>query len=123
MRKYLFISIAAAGLAFSAGCGSQPAANTGNSNANNVVNLNNANLPEGFSTTPIQPGPGQTPGIPAENTTKTVPSNVSPAEGIPSADDLKKPFKPGPTPTPGIPSPEELKRMRNTSNGNANTKP
>lgn len=123
MRRYLFISIAAAGLAFTAACGSPPVANTVNTNVNNGVNLNNANLPPGFSTTPIQPGPGQTPGIPAENTTKTVPSNVSPAEGIPSADDLKKPFKPGPTPTPGIPSPEELKRMKNASNGNVNPKP
>lgn len=91
-------------------CGSTPVANSNSANANSGPNVavDAANLPPGLSTKPIQPSANATPGIPANTSIQTVPSNVSPAEGIPSADDLKKPQKPGATPTPGIPPPGKI---------------
>lgn len=104
MSKNLVIA-AMAFAVFSAGCGSpaEPNANA-NSNAyqNAVVNIDNANLPEGLSTEPIKPSANSTPGINVSEPTK-IPSDVSPAPGIPSRDDLRKQRTPGATPTPGIP--------------------
>lgn len=110
LRSTLAVFAAAA---FISACGSAQQDNSkSNSNTGNRVNVyenvDPANMPPGLSTKPIEPSANSTPGIPAANTTRTVPSNVSPAEGIPSADELKKPRKPGATPTPGIPPPGKI---------------
>ncbi|HSI88749.1 MAG TPA: hypothetical protein VK918_06810 [Pyrinomonadaceae bacterium] len=84
-----------------------------------ISNIAPEDLPEGLSPKPIEPE-GNIPGISNANKLQQVPSNVSPAEGIPSADDLKKLRKPGATPTPGIPSQEELRRQMNRPPVNAN---
>ncbi|MDM7924172.1 MAG: hypothetical protein QUS14_17945 [Pyrinomonadaceae bacterium] len=121
-RKSVLTIAVGSAMLFSA-CGSAATDTTqGNSNANMANGtVVNQNLPEGFSTKPIEPSANGTPGIPANPQMQTVPANVSPAEGIPSAEDLKKPRKPGATPTPGIPAPEELKKQMNTPRGNTNT--
>ena len=106
-----------------AGCGTAVENSNANAaNANVMTNMSAEDLPEGLSPKPIEPQ-GDIPGISNANKLQQVPSNVSPAEGIPSADDLKKPRKPGATPTPGIPSEEEIRRQMNRPpvNANANT--
>ena len=116
----IFLSIFVIG---GAGCGSVPENSNANSaNANAAVNVAPEDLPEGLSPKPIEPE-GNIPGISNSNKLEKVPSNVSPAPGIPSADELKKPRKPGATPTPGIPSEDELRKQMSKPpvNANANT--
>ena len=120
-KRILFAVIVSLG-AVAAGCGGVVTDNTNanTANSNVFVNIDPANMPPGLSTSPIQPGANSTPGISPANAMTNVPSNVSPAPGIPSADELKKPQKPGTTPTPGIPSQDELKRQMNKPPANAN---
>lgn len=92
------------------------ASNTTNTNTNsNAVIVNQANLPPGFSTSPIQPSGNTTPGIPDP---KTVNINVVPSgtatPGIPDSANLKKNLPKGATPTPGIPDPKNIKRQIKT---------
>ncbi len=96
------------------GCGGGPANNAAantNSNTNPAVVVNSANMPPGFSTSPLPPSTNTTPGIPANAV--VLPKGGTPTPGIPSEADLKKPLKPGATPTPGIPSPAEIRRQLN----------
>ena len=122
MQKAGFITLLLS-LLISSGCGSATENTNANSaNANAVSNIAAEDLPEGLSPKQIEPE-GNIPGISNANKLEKVPSNVSPAPGIPSADELKKPRKPGATPTPGIPSQEELRRQMSKPpvNANANT--
>jgi hypothetical protein len=85
--------------------------------ANSEVKLDPANMPPGLSGNTVTPG-ANTPGIPAN--AGPLPKGATPTPGIPSAEQLKKPFKPGATPTPGIPDEATIRRMLNTpSNVNA----
>ena len=88
-----------------------------NTNVNAEIKLDPANMPPGISMSPV-PMSANAPGINAKAT--PLPKGATPTPGIPSQEQLKKPFKPGATPTPGIPSPDEIKRMMaNPSNINS----
>jgi hypothetical protein len=110
LRNLLFILICFS-IAASLGCSS---ANTPNTNANtgNVVNLDPANLPPGFSTSPV-PINGNIPGIPNPN---DVNANKVPMSNIPGIPDPNKktPQPKNTPPIPGIPSEAEIKRQMNT---------
>ena len=116
MPKLLFVVVSF--LILISGCSSVDS--NANANANvgvGAVNLDPNNLPEGLSTTPIQPSGNSTPGIPDPANANKVPAGGTPTPGIPDPANLRKPFKPGATPTPGIPDPETLrKQMQGNSN-------
>jgi hypothetical protein len=109
----LIISMSCLSLA----CGtSSDTTNSNVANANIAVNgpiviTNQANLPEGISTKPVEPSSNSTPGIPDP---QTVNANLKPANvpGISDANGMLKTLPKGTTPTPGIPSPEQLKKMQ-----------
>lgn len=87
-----------------------------NANANmmngGAVNLDPANLPPGFSTSPV-PVNGNIPGIPNPNDPN---SNKVPMSNIPGIPDPNKktPQPKNTPPIPGIPSEAEIKRQMNT---------
>jgi len=115
----IFILTAAIGLA---GCGSAVETNSNsnaanaNVNSNSFTNMNVNELPEGFSNKPLNVDGNSVEGINANTKIEKVPDDVSPAPGIPSANDLKKNMKKGTTPTPGIPANPEIKRSSNSAN-------
>jgi hypothetical protein len=124
--KFLYIIIATTA-AISIGCGSSTNT-TANTNTNTAQNMNVAidqkNMPEGISTTPIAPSAETTPGIPDPAVANNVPVGATPTPGIPDPATLGKKLKPGATPTPGIPDPETLRRqLQSVSNVNVNTPP
>jgi hypothetical protein len=83
-----------------------------NSNTGNVVNIDPANLPPGFSTSPV-PINGNIPGIPNPNDPS---ANIMPSGNIPGIPDPNKktPQPKNTPPIPGIPSEAEIKRQMNT---------
>lgn len=85
---------------------------TANSNTGNVMNIDPANLPPGFSTSPI-PINGNVPGIPNPNDAN---ANKIPSGNIPGIPDpnRKTPQPKNTPPIPGIPSEAEIKRQMNT---------
>ncbi len=119
MSKILIGSVLAAAAALSAGCGSEPAANSNiNQNANMVINVDPKDLPPEFQPSPIAPSGETTPGIPAPGEANIMKPGGTPTPGIPDPANINKPMKPGATPTPGIPSPDEIRKMLNTPVGN-----
>lgn len=119
---FKFISLAALFIpvVLTAACGGTADVNT-NGNANGgvkVITLDNANLPPGFSTSPVPITNAQTPGIPSN--VNTIPKGTTPTPGIPSAEELKRGMKRGATPTPGIPSEAEMRRQMTVPAGNMN---
>jgi len=98
--------------------GTTPDANA--NSANTVTNIDQKNLPPGFSTVPITPSGNSTPGIPDPNSANVViPSKGgTPIPGIPA--NPGKPLTKGPTPIPGIPDAATLKKQMNGSLANAN---
>ena len=88
---------------------------TGNVSTTNAVNVDSANLPQGFSTSPIPLGTNSTPGIPNPNDAN---ANKMPSGNIPGIPDTNKMGKtPQPKNTPkidGIPDQETIKRQMNT---------
>ncbi|HLM59819.1 MAG TPA: hypothetical protein VK308_03340 [Pyrinomonadaceae bacterium] len=85
---------------------------TTNANTGNAVNLDPANLPPGFSTSPV-PINGNIPGIPNPNDPN---ANKIPTGNIPGIPDANKqtPQSKKTPPIPGIPSEEEIKRQMNS---------
>jgi hypothetical protein len=117
MLKKYSVFILTAACAFQIACGG-PDAGT-NTSTNTTGSANQANLPSGFSTSPL-PVNGTTPGIPDPNMVNTnLPKGLTPTPGIPDPKMAGKPLPKG-TPTPGIPSPEELKKMMANSATNPN---
>ncbi len=112
LRNFLLVV-----LCFSLGanlaCSTAVDAPTANANTAGAVNLDPANMPPGFSTSPIPMGANSTPGIPNPN---DVNANKLPAGSIPGIPDPnKKTTQPKNTPPiPGIPSEAEIKRQMNT---------
>jgi hypothetical protein len=102
-------------LAFAcAGGGAPNSANTNTNSAAATVNVDNANMPPGLSSSPL-PVNGTTPGIPPPDQIH-VNMNVkgaTPTPGIPDPKNVNKVPK-GATPTPGIPSEAELRKMMST---------
>ena len=111
LRTLLFILIC---LTFTAGLACSTTETPANNNANvgNVVNLDPANLPPGFSTSPV-PVNGNIPGIPNPNDAN---ANKIPAGNIPGIPDSNKktPQPKNTPPIPGIPSEAEIKKQMNT---------
>lgn len=113
LRKFLFVLIcfSAAGNLACSTAESPPA----NVNTTNAANLDPANLPPGFSTSPIPLGTNSTPGIPGPNDSN---ANAAPAKNIPGIPDTNKMGKtPQPKNTPripGIPDDETIRRQMNT---------
>ena len=87
------------------------ATDTTSKNANAVSNsVDSANMPPGFSGSPIPINGNSIPGI-----TNVNQANVNkPAPGIPDSTKAGKTPLPKGTPTPGIPDPETLKKQMNT---------
>ena len=85
---------------------------TTNANTANAVNLDPANLPPGFSTSPV-PINGNIPGIPNPNDAN---ANKIPTGNIPGIPDANKktPQPKNTPPIPGIPSEAEIRRQMNT---------
>jgi hypothetical protein len=84
---------------------------------------NQANLPPGFNTQPIQPSSNTTPGIPAPgevNVSNGAKGATTP--GIPPQSEMGKPLPKGATPTPGIPA-NPLKRENNPPLANGANNP
>jgi len=112
----IFTLTASIGLA---GCGSavetNSNANASNTNSNRFVNMNANDLPEGFSNKPVNINANSVEGINTNTKMQKVPDDVSPAPGIPSANELKKDMKKGTVPTPGIPANTEMKRSSSNS--------
>ena len=111
LRNFVFILIAvltAANLACSTA--TTPTANISTANA---VNVDSANLPPGFSTSPVQMGANSTPGIPDPNDTN---ANKVPTGNIPGIPDPNKktPQPKNTPPIPGIPDEKTIKEQMNT---------
>ena len=90
---------------------------TANTNANQVTNIsvNQANLPPGFSTSPINTNGASTPGIPDPSNANVAAKGATPTPGIPDPKTIgKTPMPKGTPPIPGIPDEETLKRQMNT---------
>jgi hypothetical protein len=118
MSKFLFCLLLLSFTVFISSCSSVDSnANTNTAGVGNVA-VDANNLPEGLSTTPIQPSGNSTPGIPDPANANKLPVGGTPTPGIPDPANLRKPFKPGATPTPGIPSPEEMRRQMQRNNSN-----
>jgi hypothetical protein len=85
---------------------------TVNSNTGNAVNLDQSNLPPGFSTSPV-PINGNIPGIPNPNDAN---ANKVPMGNIPGIPDPNKktPQAKNTPPIPGIPSEAEIRRQMET---------
>ncbi len=110
LRNLLFVPICfsiAANLACSTA--STP---TANANTGNAVNLDQANLPPGFSTNAV-PVNGNIPGIPNPGDAN---ANKIPTGNIPGIPDTNKktPQPKNTPPIPGIPSEAEIKKQLNT---------
>ena len=123
MSKVLILLFALGVASFIAACGSTPESNVNNNQAvgnGNLTVVDNNNLPEGLSASPVPPSSNTTPGIPDPKVANAVPKGATPTPGIPDPAELRKPFKPGATPTPGIPSPEEIRRQMNRPATNVN---
>ena len=112
-KNILFVLICLMFIA-NTGCSTTDTATSTNANANvgNVVNLDPANLPPGFSTSPV-PVNGNIPGIPNPNDAN---ANKIPAGNIPGIPDPNKktPQPKNTPPIPGIPSEAEIKKQMNT---------
>jgi hypothetical protein len=98
---------------------------TTNTNANtNVIVTNQANLPPGFSTSPVPPSGNTTPGIPdPANINVSNGAKGATTPGIPDPANIGKPLPKGATPTPGIPDVNTLKRQSNPPLNNSAVKP
>ena len=124
MSKFIAVVICCLAAVLNFGCGSAGTGNTqpaANSNQNPARNVDQANLPPEFSTSPIQMANNTAPGIPAN--VGQVQKGATPTPGIPG---ITRPLPKGTTPTPGIPSPEEIRRQRKFgvgNVGNVNTPP
>ncbi len=94
-------------------CGDSTEAPNTNTNTA-VVNIDPANLPPGFSTSPVPLSNNSTPGIPADPAnTNLINPKGTPTPGIPDPANINK-MKKGTTPTPGIPDPANMrKQMKN----------
>ena len=102
------------------GCGASGPSNSNtnsNSAANGEIKLDPANMPPGLSAQPLPSSANLPPGISLN--ANVVPGNAR-TPGIPSAEELKKPFKPGRAKTPGIPDPETLRRQMSVPVTNTN---
>ncbi len=125
MKKYIGIILTLFASIGLAACGSavetNSNANAANANSNSFVNMNANELPEGFSNKPVNIDTNSVEGINSNSKMEKVPDDVSPAPGIPSANDLKKQMKKGATPTPGIPSQDELKKQMSKPAANVST--
>ena len=115
MRIHLLIfAFSIVSLSLSCTTAESPTTNGNVVSGNVIKNINAADLPPGFSTSPV-PMTGSTPGIPGPN---DVNANKIPAGGIPGIPDPSKIGKtPQPKvtpPIPGIPDQETIKRQMNT---------
>jgi hypothetical protein len=124
MSKNVFFILMLAFVAISSACSStEPTTNT---NANtNIVVTNQANLPPGFSTSPVPPSGNTTPGIPDPKNinVSNAPKGATPTPGIPDPKNMGKPLPKGATPTPGIPDVNTMKRQTNPPLSNSTDKP
>lgn len=115
MRIYLLIfTFSMLFLNLSCTTAESPTTNANTVGGNVIQNINAADLPPGFSTSPV-PMIGSTPGIPGPNDVNANKIPVGNIPGIPNADKLGKNPQPKVTPPiPGIPDQETIKRQMNT---------
>jgi hypothetical protein len=109
MFKKIYIAVFCLSLTMFLGCSGDSSGNSATSNTNQ------ANLPDGMNTKPVQPDGKTTPGIPDPKTVDVnkMPKGTTPTPGIPDPKTIgKTPVPQGATPTPGIPSKEELEKQR-----------
>ncbi|MDQ2746135.1 MAG: hypothetical protein M3T96_02630, partial [Acidobacteriota bacterium] len=101
MRNYLYIlTLSAMSLNLACGTVESPSANANSADANVVQNINAADLPPGFSTSPMQMNTNSVPGIPNPNDPN---ANKIPTGNIPGIPDANKAGKtPQPKKTPPI---------------------
>ena len=78
-------------------------------------------MPPGLSGERLPPSADLPPGI-SLNAVNVPPGN-KPIPGIPSAEELKKPFKPGKTSTPGIPDQATIRKQMGLPVTNVNAPP
>jgi hypothetical protein len=112
MWKNLFFVLICFTSAANLACSTTDTATSTNANVGNVVNLDPANLPPGFSTSPV-PVNGNIPGI---TNTNDANANKIPGGNIPGIPDPNKktPQPKNTPPIPGIPSEAEIKKQMNT---------
>jgi hypothetical protein len=111
-RKTFFVLLCFLIAALSFACGSSET-----ENANKAVNLSvdQANLPPGFSTSPVNTNGATTPGIPDPGNANVTTAGTTPTPGIPDPKNIgKTPMPKGTPPIPGIPDEETLKKQMNT---------
>ncbi len=113
-KKVLFILIC---LSFALNLACQNAAKS-NENVNSVANVKeSADIPPGFSTSPLPPSGNSTLGIPDPQSinANNLPKGTSPIPGIPDPKTIGKTPVPKKTPPiPGIPDEATLKKQMNT---------
>jgi len=116
MFKNAFILFFTAIVFINVGCGSSapshPVSNTASNSAsmaNREIKLDPANMPPGLSANAMQQPANMPPGISANAV--NIPVGKTKVPGIPTEEELRKPFKPGKTPTPGIPSPDVIRKQ------------
>lgn len=120
LKKILFLCLCFS-ILVSLACQSVETPNT-NSNTNVFTTVDQANLPPGFSTTPLPANGTPTPGIPDPadiNITNKI--GPTPIPGIPDSKDLGKPLPKGKTPIPGIPDSEIQRTQPNKPAGKSNS--
>ena len=110
--KTFFVLLCFLTAALNFACGS---AETTNANKITNYNVDQANLPPGFSTSPINTNSASTPGIPNPGNANVVTKGATPTPGIPDPANIgKTPMPKGTPPIPGIPDEETLKKQMNT---------
>ena len=83
-------------------CGTSETANNANQITNNSIDQ--ANLPPGFSTSPVNTNGATTPGIPDPANANVPPKGATPTPGIPDPSTIgKTPMPKGTPPIPGFP--------------------
>jgi hypothetical protein len=111
LKFFLFVLICFL-VATSSACSSATVP-TANVSTANLVNTDAANLPPGFSTSPVPMGANSTPGIPDPNDAN---ANKLPTGAIPGIPDSNKktPQPKNTPPIPGIPDEKTIKEQMNT---------
>lgn len=120
MIRNLFFGFICLSLTATLACSTAPTPNA-NVTGVNAANLDPANLPPGFSTSPVTMGTNSTPGIPNPNDANANKIPTGNIPGIPDTNKMGKTPQPKNTPPiPGIPDQETIKRQMNTPLKDAN---
>jgi hypothetical protein len=112
LRTFFVLMCFLAALSFA--CATPENANTSANQTGNAA-AEQANLPPGFSTSPINTNGATTPGIPDPANANVTGKGATPTPGIPDPKTIgKTPMPKGTPPIPGIPDEETLKKQMTT---------